>query len=149
MKSGKCLAVNLESRTISSSEIDEEIMKQYPGGRGLGAHLYSQNPQRADNPDNQVFIVPGALTGSSFPSASRSNIVSSSAHTGSMMSSSFGGFFGAYLKSQGIDALELTGVADDWVYLVIDGGSVRIEDARTLAGKSPTDVREIVQKLCK
>ena len=62
------------------------------------------------------------------------------------MSSSFGGFFGAYLKSQGIDALELTGVADDWVYLVIDGGSVRIEDARTLAGKSPTDVREIVQK---
>lgn len=145
MKANSVLTVDLSSHDVGWSKMNDTA-SNFLGGRGLGARLYSQDPRNADDPKNCVFICPGFLTGTSFPSISRSNIVSSSPHTGLLLSSSFGGHFGAYLKSQGIVAIQLTGVAEDWSYVVIDGKNTRIESADDLVGMSTYEVREALRK---
>ena len=72
MKKGQVLSINLASQSVDTKEISKEVMQKYYGGRGLGAYLYNQNPLAADDKKNSVFIVPGYLTGTLFPSASRS-----------------------------------------------------------------------------
>src|SRR5690606_16827249 len=61
----------------------------------------------------------------------KSTVVSISPLTESVIDSNAGGYFGPYLKFAGWDALEVQGVADRDVIIVIDGdeGRVTIEDA--------------------
>jgi len=137
--------VDLASGKIESSNIEKNTIKEYLGGRGLGAQLYSQNPLKADNPENSFFIVPGLLTGTAFSSSSRLNFVSSSPLTGWMLSSSAGGNFGAYLKSIGMWALEVKGRSDKWVYLEISKEGIKILDAKDLAGKNVYETRKALE----
>lgn len=138
-------AIDLASGKTSTNNLDKDIIKKYLGGRGLGAYLYSQNPIKADNPENSFFIVPGLLTGTAFSSSSRLNFVSSSPLTGWMLSSSAGGNFGAHLKSLGVCALEVKGKSDKWVYLEISKDGVKILDAENLAGKNVYETREVIK----
>jgi len=58
-------------------------------------------------------------------------VVTVSPLTGSVIDSNVGGYFGPYLKFAGWDALEIQGVAERDVIIVIDGdaGRVTIEAA--------------------
>lgn len=142
MQEGKLLRVNLDKNSSEIESISSDVMSKYFGGRGLGAYLYSKNPQKADEKENSLFVVPGYLNGTPFFSCSRSNFVSSSIHTGCLLSSSFGGFFGAYLRSNRFNAFELTGVSDKWIYVVIQDGKAEIKSAKELVGKNPYEVRD-------
>jgi aldehyde:ferredoxin oxidoreductase len=145
MQLGKILTINLSNPSIRERKITEEEVKKYLGGRGLGAHLYSQNVKEADDPDNSIFIVPGLLTGTNFASSSRLNFVSSSPLTGFLINSSAGGFFGAYLKSQGIWGLEIKGRGEQWTLLKINENGVEIDDASDLVGRNVYEVRDILK----
>lgn len=143
---GSILKINLANKSHELIPLDIKIQTKYLGGRGLGAHLYSQSPLPATDPNNSVFIVPGALTGSRFPSSSRSEVVSSSPLTSYCMASSFGGNFGAYLKHNNIDALEIMGVSSDWCLITIDSKNIKFEDATKLTGKSILETQAELKK---
>ncbi|MEA3357629.1 MAG: aldehyde ferredoxin oxidoreductase C-terminal domain-containing protein [Patescibacteria group bacterium] len=143
----KLLSVNLSSGKSEFKDIDEKIIKQYLGGRGLGAYLYSQNVKTYDDPDNAFYIVPGLLTGTGFPSCTRLELVSSSPCTGCYTASSAGGKFGAYLKSHDILALEVKGVAKSWRTLEISDKGVELTECHDLIGMGISQTQDKLHKL--
>lgn len=77
-----------------------------------------------------VFAV-GPLTGSGAPCSSRVNITSLSTFTRGnlVVDAHMGGFFAAWMKFAGYDALIIEGQADNPVWIHIDDDQVSIEDA--------------------
>jgi len=146
MSMANILKINLSDKSYKLASIDKKIIKTYLGGRGLGAYLYSKSPKKAEDPDNSVFIVPGLLTGTMFPSSSRSFVVTSSPLTNYYTASSFGGMFGAFLKHSGISVLEMSGRSNTWHYLVVEDSKVAFKDAKDLMGKTVLETQEILQK---
>lgn len=140
------LRIDLTKKTSELYKIEPEITKKYLGGRGLGAHLYAKNPVEASNPNNTLLLVPGLLTGTALPSSSRIEVVSSSPLTTHYTASSVGGYFGAYVKHNDIDAIEINGRLGDWYYIVIENSKVTFKKASNLVGKTVSETQEILKK---
>ena len=121
---GKLLTIDLDRCTIETPELDPTIRDYFVGGRGLGLYLLHRRltPQTTpDAPENPLIFAPGPLGGiPQFPGTSKCMAVALSPLTGVPGVSNFGGYFGAYLKYAGFDALEITGKASSGVMIVID-----------------------------
>ncbi len=82
--------------------------------------------------ENPIVVAGGPIGGiTAYPGSGKSTVVTVSPLTGSVIDSNVGGYFGPYLKFSGWDALEIVGIADREVIIVIDGdaGRVTLEDA--------------------
>ena len=99
------------------------------GGRSLGLYLLHKaitSRTKASDPENPLIIANGPLGGiPQFPGTAKAMAVSLSPLTGIPGVSNFGGYFGAYLKYAGFDALQVTGKAARSVMIVIDGYRAR------------------------
>lgn len=139
---GKILYINLSNLETRIETIDQDIIKKYLGGRGLGAYLLYKlvSPQQDPyDPASPLLFLPGMLTGTGVPSSGRTTVTFKSPATGYYCKSSGGGSFGAELKYAGFDALVITGRALSPTYLTIDDDQVKFGDASFLWG---LDVRE-------
>lgn len=129
------ITVDLGNRQIGTPDLAPAVRDYFLGGRALGLYLLHQRltPQTAPgDPENALIFSPGPLSGiPQFPGTSKCMAISLSPLTGIPGVSNFGGYFGAYLKYAGYDALEVTGRADRDVMIVIDGihGGIAIEEA--------------------
>ena len=86
------------------------------------------------SPDNLMAVMIGPCTGSAVPMSGRLAIVTKSPLTGTITDSHMGGFTAARLRWAGFDGLLIKGRAWRPVYLVVENGTVRIEDASHLWG---------------
>jgi aldehyde:ferredoxin oxidoreductase len=134
---GRILDINLGNGGISISGLDPEVRDYFIGGRSLGLYLLHQAitlDTRATDPENPLILANGPLGGiPQFPGTAKAMAVSLSPLTGVPGVSNFGGYFGAFLKYAGFDALKITGKVDRDVMIVINGITceVTIEDALT------------------
>ena len=74
---GKILRVDLTSKSYEIENLEEDFVRKYLGGRGLGAKiLYDELKPGTDplSPENLFIIATGLLTGSKAPSGSRYSI---------------------------------------------------------------------------
>ena len=121
----KILAIDVGSGDIAARVLDPEIRNYFIGGRSLGLYLLHQatTPQtRAHDPENPLIFANGPLGGiPQFPGTAKAMAISLSPLTGIPGVSNFGGYFGAYLKYAGFDALKVTGKAAQDTIIVIDG----------------------------
>jgi len=130
----RILSVDLSAGAVSAPELDPRIRDYFLGGRSLGLYLLHKaiTPRTLpEDPENPLIIANGPLGGiPQFPGTAKAMAVSLSPLTGIPGVSNFGGHFGAYLKYAGFDALQVTGIADRDVIIVINGykGEVTIED---------------------
>jgi len=119
------LTVDLKTGEIKASPLETRIRDYFIGGRGLGLYLLHKrvdSQTTADSPQNPLIFSPGPLGGiPQFPGTSKCMAISLSPITHIAGVSNFGGHFGAYLKYAGFDALEVTGVAEKNIMIVIDG----------------------------
>ena len=146
---GRIALVDLTERRIGSEELDERIAKKYLGGKGLGAYLLytSLDPNTHPyDPNNKLIFITGPLTGTTFPSVSRSAIVTKSPMTGTFLDSYSGGFFGPHLKYAGYDALLITGKAKVPIYILVEDGRVSIQEAKHLWGLSTSETEGRLRK---
>jgi len=122
---GKLLTVDLDRRTVETPDLDPAVRDYFVGGRGLGLYLLHRRLTPGTTPDDPgipLIFAPGPLGGiPQFPGTSKCMAVSLSPLTGIPGVSNFGGYFGAYLKYAGFDALEIVGKAAAGVMIVIDG----------------------------
>lgn len=131
----RTLYVNLSSNTISSKSVTQEMKDVFTGGKGFCMWLLWNAitaDTQWDDPDNEIIIAGGPIGGiTAYPGSGKSTVVTVSPLTHSVIDSNVGGYFGPYLKFAGFDALEIQGIADKEVILVIDGdtGRVTIEEA--------------------
>ena len=135
---GKTLRVDLSNRKITEESIDPKLLYQYVGGTGLGVRLlYDETIPGLDPYDsrNRIVIAVGPLTGTLVPGSGTYSINCRNTLTGLLTSAQSNGFFGARLRYAGYDVLIIQGKSDKPVYLYINDGKAKIEDASKLMGK--------------
>jgi len=152
IKSGyfkKLLWVDLSAGTAEPRPLEDEFILRYIGGRGFGARLVC-DVVREDldplGPDNIVVIAPGPLTGLYLPASGKTSFVSISPATGLYGDSSMGGSFGVELRQTGLDAVVLTGRAEELSYLFIDDGEAQLVADPNLAGKGCLELEGYIKK---
>lgn len=133
----RILAIDLENSAIAMPELDPQIRDYFIGGRSLGLYLLHSSitlATKATDPANPLILANGPLGGiPQFPGTAKAMAVSLSPLTGVPGVSNFGGYFGAFLKYAGFDALKVTGKAARDTMIVINGftNQITLEDAPT------------------
>jgi aldehyde:ferredoxin oxidoreductase len=126
----RILTIDLGDGSIEATELDPQVRDYFLGGRGLGLYLLHQATSattKATDPENPLILANGPLGGiPQFPGTAKAMAISLSPLTGVPGVSNFGGYFGAFLKYAGFDALQVTGKARHDVMIVINGFSHEI-----------------------
>jgi aldehyde:ferredoxin oxidoreductase len=146
---GKIGRVDLTQGTIRVDDLEESVARKYLGGKALGAYLLLRHLRpKTDpyDPDNVLIFITGPLSGTTFPAASRSAVITRSPMTGTFLDSYCGGFFGPHMKRSGFDALMITGKAKMPVYIFVDGGEITLKKADHLWGLSTSQTDERLQE---
>ena len=146
---GKYLRVNLTDGTSRVEPTPALTVRDYIGGRGLGARcLYDWLDPKVDplSPENILIFATGPLTGTNAPTAARYMVVTKGPLTGAITTSNSGGHFGPQLKYAGYDMLVLEGKAARPVYLFIHDDQVQIRDASSFWGKTVSETEDGIRQ---
>jgi aldehyde:ferredoxin oxidoreductase len=146
---GRVLRVDLTAGVVRQEPLDVAFARTYIGGRGFTSRMqYDLIPPAIDplGPENVLIIAPGALTGTSAPSAARCVVAARSPLTGIFGDANTGGFFGAILKRAGYSLVLIHGQSPQPVYLRIDDDQVKLCDARHLWGQDVHDTTDAIQR---
>jgi aldehyde:ferredoxin oxidoreductase len=141
----KTATVNLSTSRVEIVETPVETLRQFLGGRGLGAKLLFDRVGPEVEPllpDNVLIFTAGPLAGTPWPTAARLHVTFKSPLTGAYGYANSGGFFAAELRHAGYDALLITGRAPQPSVLRIEDGEIRIEPAPELWGLTTEAVHE-------
>ncbi len=144
---GRILDVDLSKREITTTQLEDEIIRKFIGGSGLAAKLFLDRVSPdvdPMSPDNVLFLMTGPLAGTGLPGSSRFTMSCKSPLTGIWGEGAGGGTFAPALKRAGYDGIAITGASAKPVYLSIVDDKVEIRDAADLWGK---DVYETVDAL--
>ncbi|MGB5933633.1 MAG: aldehyde ferredoxin oxidoreductase N-terminal domain-containing protein, partial [Anaerolineae bacterium] len=120
---GKILRVDLSQERVSIETLEDNLARDYVGGRGLGSViLWDELPPQIDplSPGNKLILATGPLNGTGAALSSRYEIVTKSPLTNTILSTNSGGRFPIALKRTGFDALVIEGAAKNPCYLWID-----------------------------
>ena len=134
---GEILRINLTSKSIVREKYSEKDLRKFIGGAGLGIQIIATEVDpdtNWDSPLNKLILASGPLSGTSNPGSGTICIVTKGVLTGGIASSQANGFFGAFLKFNGYDAIILEGRAPSWSYIAIENENVEILDGRHLLG---------------
>ena len=141
---GKILRVNLTTSELVVEQLTEEFYRLYPGGKALaGYFLLNEMPPNVEPfaPENLLVIANGLLTGSPVATATRYVVSARSPLTNGYGESEAGGFWGPELKMAGIEAILVTGKAQNPAYLWIQDGQAELRPAEHLWGRHPAEVQ--------
>jgi aldehyde:ferredoxin oxidoreductase len=150
----RTLHVDLSTMQIMSKPVSQKMKDTFTGGRGFNLWLlWNALPKNRiakwNDPENEICIACGPLGGTPvYPGSGKSIAVSISPLTNMVVDSNVGGYFGAYLKYSGWDALEVQGKPKDEIVIFIDGdeGKVQIEDASKLPSETHLIVNLLAEK---
>ena len=134
---GRFLDVDLTNGAMSDRVFDEETLRLYLGGTGIGAKLlYEEVPRDAgwSDPRNIVSVASGPLGGTAVGGSGTISLVTRGALTGGATSVQANGLLGAYMRFSGYDGVIVRGASRDWRYLVIKDGGAELRDASPILG---------------
>lgn len=141
---GKVLRVNLTTKEIQTEELPVQLAKDYIGGAGFGIkYLFDEVPGDCDplGEENKLIFVPGPLSGTSAPCASRMSLTTKSPLTNGVGMALSGGYFPVELKFAGYDVLIIEGKSEEPVYLWIKDDKVSIRRANQYWGMNTLDTQ--------
>ncbi|MFC1919496.1 aldehyde ferredoxin oxidoreductase family protein [Chloroflexota bacterium] len=146
---GKFLNIDLSEKMVEKELLEEKTCHDLLGGYGIGVRiLFDRQKPGVEplGPDNTLGFITGPLTGTPALFGSRYTTVGKSPLTGMWGDANSGGDFGPNLKFSGYDAVFVTGVSDNPVYLLIDDGMAELKDAGHLWGKDCDETEDIIQR---
>ena len=140
-------AVFLNHSAARQVRLDDTLLREYVGGRGVGAALLAEQDRGVEplDPDSLFCLLTGPLTGSDFPLSNRLALVFRSPLTRTIASAMTGGYFAAELKKGGLDGILLDGRAPKPSYVFVEGTRVEIRDAGALWGKGAVETVSLLQ----
>jgi aldehyde:ferredoxin oxidoreductase len=146
---GKILRVDLTSGAVWDEPVDPGLARDYLGGTGFGVeYLYREVPPAVewDHPANRIIMASGPVGGTPLAGAGTFSLVTKGPMTNLGVSTQANGFWGAYIKSVGYDAVIIHGRSPRWVYLHIGESRAELRDASPLLGKDTWDLEEAVRQ---
>lgn len=145
----RILRVDLTKNKIAPEPMPADIAEKYVGGAGFGArYLYDESPGPAkwDDPENPIIFGAGPLSYTAMRGSGTICIVTRGPMTEMAGSSQGNGYFGAYLKSCGYDAMVIKGCAEKWSYLIVSDNELEIRNADHLVGLDSFQLQEALKK---
>ncbi len=121
--------VDLTNGEVRFEELDRSYLREYIGGRGLGARILADRIEPTVSPlkKNALVFAAGPLTGTIVPTSGRFSVSSKSPLTGTICDSNVGGQLGKEFKRAGLDVLIVEGEAEEPVVLHIQDDDITIE----------------------
>lgn len=147
---GKLLRVDMTNAKLSPIRFDEQILKQYIGGTGIGAKiLYDEVSPTSEwsDPENRLIIASGPLGGTVIGGSGTISVVTKGALTNGATATQANGYFGAFLKFSGYDGIVIQGSSKRWMYLHIDDDTVTLRDASHLLNTDTYDTVDQIKKV--
>jgi aldehyde:ferredoxin oxidoreductase len=149
----KLLEVNLSTREIKETTLNDSILEAYLGGRGLAANiLWDRLGSKWEvveplRPENLLLFLTGPLTG--FFPGGRICVSGKSPQCNGVVGSTVGGEFGPELRCAGYDGILVAGESKKPVYLFIKDSDVEIRDASHLWGKDAKQTMTLLTRECR
>jgi len=143
----RILRIDLSRSSYEIEEIPHKTIRQYLGGRGLGSYLLSKwVPAKADplGPENHVIFTAGPTSGTNFPYSSKTNLNTKSPLTNIYLRSISSGILSHQMKRAGFWAIDIHGMAETPVYLIVNNKKVEFKDARALWGMETAEVQQVM-----
>ncbi|OFX55472.1 MAG: hypothetical protein A2046_12400 [Bacteroidetes bacterium GWA2_30_7] len=142
----KYLQIDLTSKKHEVKDVDQKLVKNYIGAKGLGFAIMEKIAPNPDplGPENPLMFINGPFTGTKIQTSARTTLVTKSPLTGSLHDAHCGGSFGPRLKSAGYDYLLITGKSNNPVYISITADKVEILDAKEIWGKGIFETNDIL-----
>ena len=145
---GKLLSIDLTDQLFDEIAIEEEVLKQYLGVKGLGAYLLNKyNPPQVpplDQANNLIFST-GPTAGSKVWGSSRYGVFTKSPLTGFFSESYSGGKVPEAMDAAGYDAVMIHGISKVPVVLSIEPGQVVFNNAEDLWGKDTFETEALIK----
>jgi aldehyde:ferredoxin oxidoreductase len=91
---GKILRVDLSKQIIRKDQVNDEVLKDYIGGRGLGSYIFYTELQAGIDPfspESKICFITGPLQGTATPYTPKFVIMNKSPLSGSLSRSVSGG----------------------------------------------------------
>ena len=150
---GKLLEANLSTGKTKTLKLDDEVLKDYVGGRGLATKILwdrlGSKWERVDplGPENILLLLTGPLTG--YYPGGRTCVSGKSPQSNGVVGSTVAGEFGVELRCAGYDGVVVTGESEKPVYLFVKDSDVEIRDAAHLWGKDAKQTVKTLTKECR
>lgn len=144
---GKFLRVNLSTGQISTDDTAKYL--DFIGGEGMAMKIMWDEVPAGTHPfapENKIVFGTGPLCGTGVPCSGRTNITSllPSNPYYAVSSSHMGGYFAVELKYAGWDMIVVEGKSARPVWLRIEDGKAKLEDARWIWGKGIFDTMAMI-----
>lgn len=136
---GRCLQIDLTSRTTGVIDLPVDVLRKFIGGTGLGTWLLLNHcPDGVDplSPDAPLLFVFSPLVGSPLTTSAKFAVMAKSPLTDRINDSLSSSSFAIAGKKCGYDAILITGRAEGPTTLLIQDDAVRFEDASDVWGQS-------------
>ena len=146
---GKFLRVDLTHERLTEVTFDEETLRKFIGGTGIGSKiLYDEVPPEINwsDPENRLILASGPLGGTRIGGSGTFSLVTKGALTNGATSVQANGLFGAYIKFSGYDGIIIHGAARRWLYLYIDDGKAELKEASHLLGSDTYQIVDLLKK---
>jgi aldehyde:ferredoxin oxidoreductase len=146
----KILRVDLTHGRIQEEPLEPKVAENYVGGTGLGVeYLYREVPPGVEwnDPANRIIMASGPIGGTPVAGSGTFSLVTKGPMTNLGVSTQANGFWAAFIKFAGYDALILQGQSPRWVYLHIGGdGKAELRDASPILGKDTWEMEDAIRQ---
>jgi aldehyde:ferredoxin oxidoreductase len=143
----KVLHIDLSTRSYKEESIEDEVYRNYLGGKGLGTHLLINHTKAVVDPlseDNVLIFAIGPIADTMVWGSSRFAVFTKSPLTGFYTESYAGGTAAQPISRTGYDAMIIRGKSKEPIYLEISDTEVTFHDASHLWGKDTYETEDII-----
>ena len=147
---GRILKVDLSNGATEVFALEDDWLRDYIGGEGLGMRLYWDylDPDRdVFDPQEPLIFTTGPLTGTAAPASGRTVLTFRSPATGAVGASNCGGFFARELKRAGWDGLIVVGASRRPALLHVTAEGADVLDVTDLWGEQIKPTEAAVKEL--
>jgi aldehyde:ferredoxin oxidoreductase len=134
---GSYLRIDLTHGSAERVPLDEDVLRRFLGGVGLGTYLmHRESRRRCDplHPEAPLIFSLSALVGTPLTTSAKFAVVAKSPLTDRLNDALSSSHFALAAKRAGCDALVLVGACEKPSMVVVDDGNVHIEPAADLWG---------------
>jgi|HubBroStandDraft_1064217.scaffolds.fasta_scaffold07235_3 aldehyde:ferredoxin oxidoreductase len=142
------LEIDLTARTARRTPLPDAVFADALGGVGLAVLLLEQRvhgPIDPLGPENPIVLAAGPFASTPVPAANKHALAAISPLTGLLNEGLSSSHFSAVVRRCGLAAIVVTGIAERWTTVAIDGDAVRFEDATPLVGLSARETTKALR----